>query len=128
MSPIRLCLERGCRNAATGRGRCDGCRGDRERDRSRARRTGERTAEAVKLYHSQRWLNTRRKVLARDPICKVCDDALSEQVDHVVPLSQGGDPYSLENLRGICVPCHARKSARESTQAVEARKEGRGTA
>ena len=42
----------------------------------------------------------------RDPICRVCGDALSTEVDHVVPLSQGGDPYRLEGLQGICSPCH----------------------
>jgi 5-methylcytosine-specific restriction enzyme A len=118
MSPIRLCLEARCGNKATGLGRCDEHRKQRERERSEARRrkalTGERTADAVKIYHSQKWLNTRKAVLSRDPICKVCDDALSTQVDHIVPLSQGGDPYALDGLQGICVPCHARKSGQES--------------
>ena len=75
---------------------------------------GERTAYAIKTYHSAKWANTREKVLNRDPICKVCDAALSEQVDHITPLSQGGARYTLTNLQGICVRCHAIKSARES--------------
>jgi 5-methylcytosine-specific restriction protein A len=117
MSPIRLCLEPRCGNEATARGRCDEHRRERERERSASRRTGERTARAVQIYHSAKWLNTRNAVLARDPICKVCDNALSEQVDHITPLSQGGDEYAMDNLRGICVPCHATKSARESIAA-----------
>jgi 5-methylcytosine-specific restriction endonuclease McrA len=120
LSPIRLCLEPRCGNKATGRGRCDEHRKQRERERSEARRrkvlTGERTADAVKVYHSQKWLNTRKAVLSRDPICQVCDNELSTQVDHIKPLSQGGDPYALDGLQGICVPCHAVKSGRESAQ------------
>lgn len=118
MSPIRLCLEPRCPNVATGKGRCDEHRKQLERERSEFRRRraliGDRTPDAVKLYHSAKWLRTREKVLARDPICKVCDDALSTQVDHIKPLSQGGDPWDIDGLQGICVPCHARKSGRES--------------
>ena len=53
-------------------------------------------------------------MLARDPICKVCNDALSTEVDHIVPLSQGGDPYRLEGLQGICSPCHWMKTGGEN--------------
>jgi 5-methylcytosine-specific restriction endonuclease McrA len=28
------------------------------------------------------------------------------EVDHIVPLSEGGAPYDRENLRGVCRPCH----------------------
>jgi 5-methylcytosine-specific restriction endonuclease McrA len=62
---------------------------------------------------------TRKKVLARDPICRLCDCRLSEQVDHIIPLSQGGDEWDLENLQGVCGRCHGTKSARESAVARE---------
>ena len=70
----------------------------------------------MKLYHSKRWQTTRKAVLARDPICKVCNARLSEQVDHIVPLSRGGDEWALEGLQGICGPCHQLKSGRESSR------------
>jgi 5-methylcytosine-specific restriction endonuclease McrA len=57
---------------------------------------------------------TREAVLARDPICKVCDQRLSVEVDHIVPLSDGGAPWSLEGLQGICRPCHESKTGREN--------------
>jgi 5-methylcytosine-specific restriction endonuclease McrA len=47
-------------------------------------------------------------------ICKVCDQRPSEEVDHITPLSQGGDPWALDNLQGICSPCHWAKTAREN--------------
>jgi 5-methylcytosine-specific restriction endonuclease McrA len=57
---------------------------------------------------------TRKAVLSRDPLCKVCNDAISTEVVHIVPLEDGGDPYRLEGLQGICSPCHWAKTAREN--------------
>jgi 5-methylcytosine-specific restriction enzyme A len=57
---------------------------------------------------------TRKAVLGREPICKVCDNELSTEVDHIVPLSEGGDPYRLERLQGICSPCHWMKTGGEN--------------
>ena len=107
--PIRLCLERRCPNPATARGRCDEHRKALERERSRRRR-----AATAGIFKKRKWETTRRLVLARDPICKVCNDALSSEVDHVVPLSRGGDPYRLDGLQGICSPCHRMKTGREN--------------
>ena len=106
-------MEPRCPNVATSRGRCDEHRRDRERERSAQRRAGERSARAVKVYHSAKWLRTREAVLGRDPICVVCDNALSTDVDHVVPMSRGGAEYELANLRGLCGPCHWERHARE---------------
>jgi 5-methylcytosine-specific restriction endonuclease McrA len=44
------------------------------------------------IFKRKQWPATRRAVLARDPLCNVCDQRPSEEVDHIVPLSQGGDP------------------------------------
>ena len=57
-------------------------------------------------------MKQRAQILARDPVCKVCGRAASAQVDHIKPLAQGGDD-SYDNLQGICVPCHATKTASE---------------
>ena len=109
MTPIRLCLEPRCPREATGKGRCDEHRKPIERERSRARR-----AATNGVYKRKKWELTRRAVLARDPICKVCDAALSTEVDHIVPLAQGGEPYRLDGLQGICSPCHWRKTGAEN--------------
>ena len=107
--PVRLCLEPRCPNPSTGKGRCDEHRKPIERERSRQRR------EATKgVYKRKRWEMARRFVLRRDPICKVCDNALSTEVDHVVPLADGGDPYDPVGLQGICSPCHWRKTGAEN--------------
>jgi 5-methylcytosine-specific restriction endonuclease McrA len=107
--PTRLCLEARCARAATARGRCDEHRKQLERERSRRRRE---TTNGV--YKRKKWEIIRRFVLRRDPICKVCDRALSTEVDHVIPLAQGGDPYDPARLQGICSPCHWRKTGAEN--------------
>lgn len=118
MSPTRPCLEPRCPNPATPGGRCDFHLKQRELERSRRQRADPERGKRVKLYHSKKWLMTRKAVLARDPICTdgtVCGGKrLSSEVDHIVPLSQGGAEYDLANLRGICSGCHALKSGRES--------------
>lgn len=54
------------------------------------------------------WLAKRQEVLARDlftcQICKRIGGAL--EVDHIVPLEQGGAAMDMSNLRCLCVPCH----------------------
>jgi 5-methylcytosine-specific restriction endonuclease McrA len=59
------------------------------------------------------WTNTRRKILARDTVCTICRRMPATTVDHITPRSAGGtdDPA---NLRGVCKPCHAEKTKRES--------------
>ena len=48
--------------------------------------------------------------------CKLCNDILQStyQVDHVVPLYRGGS-NAPDNLRALCVGCHAEKTQNEST-------------
>lgn len=109
MTPIRLCIESRCPNEATGRGRCDFHRKALERERSRRRR------EATKgTYKKKLWLTRRRQVLSEEPICTLCGERLSEEVDHVVPLSRGGAHYERDNLRGVCRGCHIERHRRDA--------------
>ena len=119
--PLFVCAEPGCATPATCRGRCDEHRKALERERSRQRRADPGKGTRIKLYHSKKWAMTRKAVLARDPLCqdgRVCGgEALSTEVDHIVPLGQGGAPWDVENLQGICGPCHVRKSGAEGRAA-----------
>ena len=66
------------------------------------------------------WRKLRKMVLARDPLCKdpigvhmKHDEVVaSNEVDHIIPLSQGGI-NEMDNLRGLCRSCHSRKTAVE---------------
>lgn len=53
-----------------------------------------------------------------DPLCRECRkyDRLTEatEVDHIIPMSQGGQPLDRNNLQGLCASCHGKKSNIES--------------
>jgi 5-methylcytosine-specific restriction enzyme A len=71
------------------------------------------------FYNSRKWRDrTAPAVLARDPICRICGRAWSTETDHVTPLrlcqARGIDPHDPANLQGVCTPCHATKTVRES--------------
>lgn len=60
----------------------------------------------------------RRAIAVRDgSSCYLCG-APAVQVDHVVPLAEGGS-NDLENGGCICDPCHADKSAREKLRGYQ---------
>lgn len=65
------------------------------------------------------WEQQRRaaRVIARDRgTCHVCGQAGAEEVDHVVPLSQGGADHE-SNLAAIHVACHREKTQAEARAA-----------
>jgi 5-methylcytosine-specific restriction enzyme A len=118
VSQVRLCLELRCPNPATARGRCDEHRKPIERERSRRRR------EATNgIFKRRKWDLTLRAVLARDPICRVCENAISTEVDHITPLADGGADYDMQGLQGICTPCHQAKTATENAARARGRVE-----
>lgn len=50
-------------------------------------------------------------------LCQICGNpeyVAVIQIDHELPLIFGGEHDADTNLRPVCVPCHARKSAKET--------------
>jgi len=68
-----------------------------------------------KWYHRAMWKNLRKLVLARDPICAICQRNASTVADHIIPHKGSWTLFSdlNNNLQGICDECHSRKTARE---------------
>lgn len=64
----------------------------------------------------------RRTYLDLHPMCEMCRrqgllvDA--EHVDHITPITKGGDPLNGDNLQALCPPCHSRKTAQDEGKAV----------
>jgi 5-methylcytosine-specific restriction endonuclease McrA len=59
-------------------------------------------------------LRLRTLVLARDPICRICERYASTVADHIVPHKGVWELFcDLTNLQGICAACHANKTAKE---------------
>ncbi|MEU2514322.1 HNH endonuclease signature motif containing protein [Streptomyces syringium] len=67
------------------------------------------------------WSVIRARILARDPLCRICAVRRSTQVDHIKAMT---DDHRETALQGVCYPCHAQKSAAEGA-AGRARRPGR---
>lgn len=67
-------------------------------------------------YKTRRWQRLRAKVLAAEPVCRACivmastTPAPSVHVDHITPISAGGDVWSMDNLQGLCASHHSIKT------------------
>ena len=60
-----------------------------------------------------KWAVVREAALARDGYACVRCGAPAQEVDHRVPISQGGDFYDLDGLDSLCRACHKAKSLAE---------------
>ena len=61
------------------------------------------------------WAATVRRILRAEPECYLrfpCCLGTSSTVDHIVPVSQGGD-HGDDNLAAVCQPCHDVKTEAE---------------
>lgn len=91
--PAKHCLERGCANTATYRGRCQ--RHAKQRERA--------THPNKHVYNRKRWGLTRRAQLDREPFCRECRaegvESLATDVDHIVAIQDGGDPWREQRER-----------------------------
>ena len=64
--------------------------------------------------HAGRWARVRWAELdAAGWRCAICGRYANE-VDHIVPLHKGGDPWAESNLQAICRSDHIRKTAAEN--------------
>jgi 5-methylcytosine-specific restriction protein A len=106
---VVYCSIPGCPNEAVKRGRCREHGNEREREQGARKRTD---GNAL-FYKSKAWQIQRRIVLARDPICRICGEQPSTEVDHVKAIEDGGSLLSLDNLQGACHGCHSSKTRRE---------------
>ena len=74
-------------------------------------------SKAHRRLDRRRWGLLRRTVLDEERwTCRKCGRYANE-VDHVVALERGGDPYARENLQALCGGgggCHAEKTRKEN--------------
>lgn len=105
--PTRLCLADRCPRPAVRIGRC--AIHARERDAA--------THRNKHLYNSAKWRNTRRLQLHLHPMCAHCDsegrDTLATEVDHIIPVEQGGPMWDRHNHQSLCKSHHSMKTRRE---------------
>lgn len=65
------------------------------------------------------WYWVRKDILKRDKyICSICRTRFKKElldVDHIIPIFMGGDPFDKQNLRTLCKECHKSKSKLDSS-------------
>jgi 5-methylcytosine-specific restriction enzyme A len=67
-----------------------------------------------------RWRRLRLRVLKRDGY--ICQMGLpgctleATQVDHVLSIAQGGNPFAEDQCRSVCARCHLAKSSQEAAR------------
>lgn len=76
------------------------------------------SAQGRKIYNSKQWIDLRKWYRANEPLCRSClergEDEAASDLDHIVPLDEGGDPYDKSNLQPLCRQCHREKTAEEN--------------
>lgn len=90
-------------------------------------RTGSRCAQHAKpifMHHTSRQARgygreheaLRRIVLAEEPACRTCGETEALTLDHIIPLSQGGQTIRA-NAQTLCRRCQHRKASQEGRAA-----------
>ncbi|MFJ4879349.1 HNH endonuclease [Streptomyces sp. NPDC088745] len=119
-APPTRCTDPTCHNIATTRGRCD-----EHKPIAWGNRASVRERYGIS---SGSWRALKKRVGKRDNnTCYVCggepDDGETLQLDHLVPVAEGGAITDMGNLGLIHAhPCHAEKSKRETARGNERRR------
>ena len=89
--------------------------------RVKAKQVERRPNANARGYCSKAHKRWREAVLLRDNfecrVCgRVCGSPREAHADHVVPIVEGGERYSLDNGQTLCQRCHAIKTTRENAR------------
>lgn len=68
----------------------------------------------IKFINSARWRGFSKAYLIDNPFCVECAKKgiteLAKNTDHIVDRSKGGSLWDKNNLQGLCIPCHTKKT------------------
>lgn len=66
-----------------------------------------------KFYNTAQWKRLRDLFFKEHPLCEECQRQgivkVSQIVDHIVPIENGGSKTDVTNLRALCQSCHNKK-------------------
>ena len=76
---------------------------------------------AAESGYDHEWRKVRVLALKRDfYLCQLCllvgRTTVALDVDHIIPLTQGGERLNLSNLQSVCRPCHRTKTERDTNR------------
>lgn len=73
---------------------------------------GRRDTPQDKRYWSTAWRRARVGFIAKHPTCNSCGRTATV-VDHITPVTMGGEFWDRNNWQPLCESCHNRKSSGE---------------
>ena len=77
-------------------------------------KNGSETLILSRFYDKARWRKLSLAIRHKEPLCRSCLKVSIEtpatQVDHIIPLLEGGAPFSLSNLQPLCKSHHWKKT------------------
>lgn len=103
----RPCRQPGCSSYQVDGGYCE------QHQRTDYAHYDDRRGTAAQRGYDARWRRVRNRKLNRNPMCEHCERKPATDVDHIVPIRNGGARLRMSNLQSLCRPCHATKTARE---------------
>lgn len=119
-APPSRCTDPECHEIAVKRGRCDEHRPIAWRGRPSAEERYGMSRGSMRALKA--------RVMRRDNgCCYICGGDDAEELEHKVPISQGGAPDDLDNLGVAHIDCHASKTQAESQQGATAKRFKRHT-
>lgn len=83
-------------------------------ERSYGAAAKQRSSEWNWVYQSPRWRGLRRQVRREQPFCLCGCNTVWTDLDHVVGMAEGGEPFARENVEGRCKRSHSAKTATET--------------
>lgn len=77
-----------------------------------------KVAEVRAARRTARYQRARAAFLAANPLCAECGrhgrTVGADELDHIVPIEDGGEFWDESNWQGLCRPCHEAKTAAEN--------------
>ena len=79
---------------------------ERRKQREQARGT------PAERGYDYEWSKVSARIRREEPVCQICNDAPSEDVDHIIEFQGIDDPLRMDrnNLRAVCRACHNKKT------------------
>ena len=108
MAAIKYCPWPRC-SVKTKGGYCERHKKQRRENFARRDKTNKRPGSTQRGYDAA-WQRLRASYMLDHPFCEYCNER-AEELDHVIPLSEGGKRLSKNNVVALCRECHRRKHA-----------------
>jgi len=68
--------------------------------------------------YDMNWRKLRDYFITEFPLCAHCKKegvvSAATEVDHIIPIAEGGERLDQYNLQSLCKPCHSRKTLSEN--------------